>query len=68
MEENLLNNKTTYAEVVYGEYYGYVISLLEEQDRGDLGVWYYTEDLPNEYTGYYQMWFKQEHLNFDIEI
>lgn len=55
------------ADVVKGCYFGYHVKLIKKVDLGDLGVWYFTQDVPNEYTQEWCMWFKYDHLNIQGE-
>lgn len=58
--------ETKVATVVKGEAYLFdEIELLGEVDLGELGVWYYTDSIPNYHTGLCQMWFQKDYLRFD---
>ena len=64
-----------FAQVISGEYIGWIVQLkwyLEQDSKGDEEhmyghIYYATDSVPNEYTGYYRMWFREDELEFLVE-
>jgi hypothetical protein len=54
-----------YAEVLYGYYKGCCVNLTEMVELSEpLGIWYYTCDIPDEYACSYDMWFREDEIEF----